>query len=720
MSKDSYNRNIRNNSDESYYYDFSENNSSYMRPHKKKSFRVEASPNNDDSNLVVSSGTAFLDKEEKKSADNYYLDLENDENLPLRNNQRKFVTKVKWDKLDDMPEWRAYSHNNSFKNNEEFGCKDATNLPRDIKSNINNDSLEQNHHTMNRPFPKSIYPIGAESQARRLEKNREEYRTVRISTNVENDTDNLSFNKEKKSSSQSLINGGMILIFGLILSKISGQVREILYGNVFQESYLTDAYVKAFLIPDFIYDLLIGGSIQAAIIPTLSSSIGTNNEKKAWKSVNIFISIMALSVLILIIIGEIFAPILMRTIATPEYIGITTSLARTLFPQTFFMMLAALSIGIVNSHKKFKKTAFGPTIYNLAVILALYFLGDSNEAALIRVGVGITFGTLFYFLFQYTLGYKELSKFRFSLDYRDKDFIKLLILAIPTMFSSSISQLSNMITYAFTRELVDGSSTALRYATSVWLLPYGIFTVGIGQAMLPTLSEFIGRKKYKSAALALRQSMRHVLFFIIPSAIIFFFFRYEIMHGIFAWGKLSESRTMVINMSAEILSFYCVAMVFQSIIYIMNFSFYSLKRTAIPLYSGLLSLLLMFILALPLSRPDSMGARGLSLAYALSSLIMALALLVFFSRLYPKLKLRRMSVFLIQEGIASVALLLVILLLNLISSFISFDHKLLQLVWIGLKSLIAYGVYFYVCDFIFMPEPRKFLKIKPRKLPNRS
>ena len=67
----------------------------------------------------------------------------------------------------------------------------------------------------------------------------------------------------------------IILIIGLLLSKVTGQAREVLYGVVLQKPYLTDAYVQGFLIPDFIYELLIGGSIQAALIPTLAQALGT-------------------------------------------------------------------------------------------------------------------------------------------------------------------------------------------------------------------------------------------------------------------------------------------------------------------------------------------------------------------------------------------------------------------------------------------------------------
>ena len=70
----------------------------------------------------------------------------------------------------------------------------------------------------------------------------------------------------------------IMMIIGLILSKGSGFLRTVIIGHKFSETY-RDAFVAAFLIPDFVFALLVGGSIQSAITPTLSKAIEQKTQK---------------------------------------------------------------------------------------------------------------------------------------------------------------------------------------------------------------------------------------------------------------------------------------------------------------------------------------------------------------------------------------------------------------------------------------------------------
>ncbi len=541
---------------------------------------------------------------------------------------------------------------------------------------------------------------------------------VNASARYERESEEAQETEQK--TSKALIQGSMILIVGLILSKLTGQIREIIYGNVFQLRELTDAYVRAFLIPDFIYDLLIGGSIQAAIIPTIAGALGTNQQKRAWRSVSLFISLMTVGMTALVLIGELFAPLILSGFAPPDQLALTAKMARVLFPQTVFMMLAALSIGIVNAHKKFLKTSFGPTIYNSCIIASLLIFGGPNESALIRVGMGISLSALFYFLLQYFLGRKELRPFEFELNWTDPDLHRLLKLAIPTMLSASIAQLTTMIMYTFTKGMIPGTSTALRYATTVWLLPYGVFTVGIGQAMLPTLSELVGRRKFAEAAKVLRLSMRQVLFLAVPCTLLVYFFRYELVRAIFLWGQTSAERIEVVRLSGDILGYFSLAVLGQSILFIMNFAFYSVKKTIIPLFGGVGFLITTWIFTAIFAKENVLGASGLSLAYGLSSILIGLALILYFNRAHSKMALRRMTVFCTQELILAVGMVILLFVLQRMGLWYIPKRKMVHLVWLGIRCLIAMAAYFYAADALYLPEARRFLRMKPKRRQEQS
>ncbi|HBZ77561.1 MAG TPA: hypothetical protein DEO39_02510, partial [Clostridiales bacterium] len=90
--------------------------------------------------------------------------------------------------------------------------------------------------------------------------------------------------KPAAKAAKSITFSTIIMIIGLILSKGSGFLRTVILSHKFEETY-REAFTAAFLIPDFVFALLVGGSIQSAITPTLSKAIEQKTQKKAWKGV---------------------------------------------------------------------------------------------------------------------------------------------------------------------------------------------------------------------------------------------------------------------------------------------------------------------------------------------------------------------------------------------------------------------------------------------------
>lgn len=507
----------------------------------------------------------------------------------------------------------------------------------------------------------------------------------------------------------------LIVIVGLILSKVTGQAREVLYGHVLQKAVLTDAYVQGFLIPDFIYDLLIGGSIQAALIPSLVKSLGTSDERKTWRDVSTFITFFSLLMLIAVLLLELFAPSVLNLISKTSNLDLTVKVARRLFPQAFFMMGAALMIGVLNANKLFTRTALGPALYNFLVCLSLICLGAATENALLKVAIGISLSACVYFLWQLTLARPFLANFRLSLAFNRPGFRRLLLLALPTMLSASLAQFSNIVLQAYTKTMPLGSATALRYATTVWMLPYGVFTVAIGQVMLPSLAAYIGQKQERKTGEMLNKSLRLVLLFALPSACIFFALRQEIVVGIFWWKNtipLDATGDLAIfyktlQATADILMFYCPVIVCQSIIYIYNYAYYAHGITLVPLINGLISL------ALTLSFGYLAAASGkvaaLSLAYLLASLLIAYILQAFYHNRFKQEKLRHFAFFIWQNWVSMMFLALYLLADYYCFAPLMLRLKIYNLLLLAVRALFAYFVYYL---FAYLVGVRELKNIK--------
>ena len=362
----------------------------------------------------------------------------------------------------------------------------------------------------------------------------------------------------------------IIMIIGLILSKGSGFLRTVIIGHKFSETY-RDAFVAAFLIPDFVFALLVGGSIQSAITPTLSKAIEQKTQKKAWRGVSIFITWMSLFVLTFVVVCEVLSNYLYKAFnqgKSEDVVRLAGNMARTLYPQIFFMMLAALCIGVLNAYKKFGSTAFGPPIYNICVLLAIGLLGASNEESLYLTGVGVMAAAMIYFVFQLFMGRREMVHYRPSLDTKDPEFRRLFKLAIPILISASIVQVNMLLLNSFATRFGDGPLYALNSASTLWQLPYGIFAVGIGNVMLPSLASHFANKDFKESSKLLSTSIKNALFLTIPCAGIFLIMPLDIVKTLLQWSANFTDKNA--EMAALFLTGYCAAIVIQSVIFILN------------------------------------------------------------------------------------------------------------------------------------------------------
>lgn len=509
-----------------------------------------------------------------------------------------------------------------------------------------------------------------------------------------------------------MLNMTILMMVALILSKVTGQLRDILSVNLFGHGTLTDAYTQGFLIPDFVYELLIGGSISAALIPTLSGSLASGRGRQGWRSVSIFISFAMVIMLVVAVLGIIFSPFLMKSLTSELTHELAVKVTRILFPQTYFMMLAALSIGILNAYNRFDKTAFGPVVYNIGVVISLLLFGAASQSAVLQVAVGVTVSAFLYFILQAYLAKSQLRNFHFSLDHRNRGFRRLLKIALPTLLSAAIPQLNNIVLNIIisSSSFPMGTTTSLRNASTLWMLPWGVFAVAIGNIMLPNLSALNAGKRFRESRRLLTTSLKNALFITIPCALIFFILRYDLVRAVFQWSADSYNESAVL-LTGGILSFYCLTIVTHTIVSIMNNAFYAMRMTFVPLLSALLSLVLTTGLGYFFSNHTALGPSGLALGYALASLINSILLLFVYRLIYPQGAPRKMIPFFSKSTVASIITIVVLLLVEAIAGADAFDTagKLVQLIWFAARCLIAFVVYFISAVLLKMPEAYRML-----------
>ena len=507
------------------------------------------------------------------------------------------------------------------------------------------------------------------------------------------------------SARHNIASAATLLMVALILSRLTGYFRQMLIPMRFGVGDLSDAYFLGFQIPDLMYQLLIGGSIQAALTPFLAGSLEKGEESKGWRSLSIFMNYTLILMGVAVAVGEICVGWLLPLIAGPRsalVVTLSTEVARVLFPSVMFIMLAGLCIGILNAYRRFGASAWGPTAYNLGCIASLALLGSPSATAVVRTAGGILLAALGYFALQFLLARRELAHYVPSLDARDEGFRRIVRTALPTIVSASIIQVNLIVLSAFAARFDAGSVSAMNLAITVWQLPYGVFAVAVGSAMLPSLAAKHAAGDRAEFRRMLTASLRGALFLTIPSAALILPMRTDIVRALFQWNAgMSDEAVM---RTGAVLAFYCIAIVSHTFVFLLNMAFYAMGRTRVPLLAGLVSLVANPLLCLLLTTATGLGVAGMALAYALSSVLSALFLFFWLRRKHPDHAPFVLTPFLVKSSVAALAALGAVLLLGLVP--VPAVGKAVRFLWIGARAAVAGGLYLGVSAGLGLPEVR--------------
>lgn len=495
----------------------------------------------------------------------------------------------------------------------------------------------------------------------------------------------------------------LIVMLALLLTKVIGQLRQILIGVQFgYNTIYADGFTQGFLIPDFVYTLLIGGAIQSTIVPYLAASIEKDEEDKGWYALSTFITLMSVLMATVLLLAELFAPQMMRYFATEQSLPIAIQASRALLPQAFFMMLAALTIGILNAYKKFISTSLTPCLYNALVLLSILFFAGQNGSAVWYTGLGITGSAFIYFLVQVLVAQKELKNFRPNFSWQSPDVKKLYRIALPTLISSSIPYVATFLISYYYRYFSDGTSYAYSNSISTWQLPFGVFVIAISNVMLPHITELCARKDLQGAAELFLKALRAALLIMLPSAIIFYGLRTEIIRGIFKWNALMSEET--VSFTAGIFAIYCFVIITQTFAFLLNSFFYANHKTWVPMLAAVVSLIVHAGVTYPLVHYYRLGPQAMAIGFAVGSTVSVCVLTLFLLYFYrSNFRLWVFTKFLAKICIAGFFAFGSLHLWQQATSYWYPESKLLQLFVTGWKSFAVF-VIFYSFTWMFNVE----------------
>jgi putative peptidoglycan lipid II flippase len=410
-----------------------------------------------------------------------------------------------------------------------------------------------------------------------------------------------------------------LLALGNIGSRVLGMVRDIVLSGLFGASRSTDAYYVATLVPRTLYDLMIGGQLNGAIIPVLSEVVTKEGQKALWQLLSVLLSLVTAVLALIVLLLILFAPQVVALVGVgydAQTQALATELLRLTSPALIFLSLFAVLSGALYALRSFTLPAMAGAVFNACIVLGMILLAPPLQVittlnhgniawssgrpldAIRAAALGWLIGAIAQMALQ--LPGLRGARLHLTLQWRHPALKKIGKLYVPIMFSLIVDAVVRFFSYNFASQTGSSSLSYMNWATTLIQFPQGLVTTAISIAILPTLarqSVLITRDGDLPFKDTLGLGLRLAITLMLPAAVGLFVLATPIVTLVFEHGAFNPADTII---TAHALRLYLLGLPFAAIDLLVVYAFYAKQDTLTPALVGVVSLVVYMIVAVAL------------------------------------------------------------------------------------------------------------------------
>jgi putative peptidoglycan lipid II flippase len=441
-----------------------------------------------------------------------------------------------------------------------------------------------------------------------------------------------------------------------VASRALGLAREMVISHQFGTGGDLDAYLAAFRLPDILFQIVAGGALGSAFIPTFAGFLAQDDEEGGWRLASAVINLVLIITASLAALAALVAPWLVRTVIAPgfgpERQALTTSLMRLMLVTPAVFGVSGVVMGILNARQHFLLPALAPALYNAGIIWGALSLAPSRGVH--GLALGVVAGALAHLLVQVPGLVRHHMRYAPTLGLRDPGVREVGRLMVPRMLGLAAVQLNFLVNTILASGLAAGSLAALNYAWLLMLLPEGVFAQAIATAAFPTFSTQVAKGQRAEMRSTLASTLRAVLYLALPAAVGLLVLRGPLVHILFQRGAFTATSTQMV---AVALGLYAVGLPAHSAVEIVVRAFYAMHDTKTPVAIGIAAMGLNIALSLtflPLFEATGWAPFGaLALSNSLATIVEMTVLLLVIRRRLEGLEGRRLAGSLARTGLSA-------------------------------------------------------------------
>jgi putative peptidoglycan lipid II flippase len=423
-----------------------------------------------------------------------------------------------------------------------------------------------------------------------------------------------------------------------VLSNLTGLVRQVLVSNAFGTSIQLDAYNAASTYPDFAFNLIAGGALASAFVPTLTGFLAKDDRRGGWQLASAIINLVLLVLTGISLVSVFLAPQIVRLIyilkptLDPQLQSMTVELLRILLISPVIFGMSGLLMGVLNVHQIFLWPAIAPSMYWLGMIFGVVALVPSM--GIYGLAWGAVLGAGMHFLVQLpTFLRLPERQFSLTLGLHLPAVREVARLIGPRLLGVAVVQINAVVNAMLATAQPEGSLTAIKYAWAIMTMPQVVIAQAIAIAALPTFSAQFARGELSGMRASLAATLRGVILLALPATLGLILLREPVIAVLFQHGEFDAHSTQLVSWA---LLWYTAGLVGHSVVEIVSRAFYAMHDTKTPVLVGTVAMSLNLLFSILFSdwfeRLGWMPHGGLALANSLATALEMVGLLYFMRR----------------------------------------------------------------------------------------
>jgi len=421
---------------------------------------------------------------------------------------------------------------------------------------------------------------------------------------------------------------GARVSLAILLSRITGFIRDMLIAHRFGTGPMADLFYVAYRIPNMLRELFAEGALSSAFIPSLTKTLkneGREEAERLYAGVFLLLSVILLPV---VLVGMVMAPEILALLAPgwtidPKREALGVLMTRIMFPFLYFISLSALLMGVLNVQKRFFLPAVSPVAFSLLLIVATLLPGDLfSFPPILLLSAGVLLGGIAQWGAVLLLAPKDGIRLRPSASLRaawhNPRVRGVFSRILPAIGGLWVTQGNLLVATLMGSYLATGTIAALYYAMRLVQFPLGIIGAAVATVILPLLSLHAkeGEGPQEKLAETLAHGYRASLFLMLPASAGLVALREPLIdllfrHGHFGAKSAELTSTALMGYALGLWSFAGVRIIVRA--------FYAMGDMKTPVRAALAGLLTNLAISLLLARSE--GIVALAIGISLGSII---------------------------------------------------------------------------------------------------